>query len=123
MAFDGREVGNRLVSTSTVLTSILLASRKDSDFQIYKLEGRSNMLKLTIRFKHESVLGTIVSYQATSCTHPSASSVFETSAPEHEPPPFELILRKEEPGDKSGISDDDDSREKGDLPKAFFNYR
>lgn len=92
------------MSANTALTPFLLASRKDSEFQIYRLEHQRNMFKFTIRFQYGSVLGTVVSYRATNCTLPSASSVF---VPEGGPLPFELILnptRKGGSGDKSGMS-------------------
>ncbi|KAF8134909.1 hypothetical protein EV363DRAFT_1447722 [Boletus edulis] len=68
------------------------------------------MLKRTIRFAYKSLLVTVVSYQVTSCTHPSASSI-PAPDPKDEPLPSELKLnaaRKEGSGEQSGIPDDDD---------------
>lgn len=103
IALDGHEVRNRPVSTGIALTSVLLASQKDSYFQIYK---RPELLKRTIRFecqlKRKVAVGTIVSYRATS-THdlstspeismqPASIALPPMYAPPPEIYPFQLML-------------------------------
>ncbi|KAG6373344.1 hypothetical protein JVT61DRAFT_6488 [Boletus reticuloceps] len=82
----------------------------DNGFQTHHQQDRPDMLKRTIRFAYKSLLVTVVSYQVTSYTHPSASSI-SAPDPKDEPLPSELKLsaaRKEGSGEQSGIPDDDD---------------